>query len=164
MAYVERMKRILAVILLGWFFLPLSQCTPAKKAVPVDQAAAPIAEHAPIAEPIVFVPAAFLSSVQEDFTSAAIVVVVFAWPLGFWALRRNANATRGQALTIDMGELLFCALTLGYLSQVFRAFNELRFGGFLVIAALVGHLALSLWTLAQHARTRARRLAQGRQR
>ena len=132
----ENIKRALALVVLACFFLPLSQCT-------AKMAATPNAQAQTKTEVFIPVEAIRLQSVEE-----VPFVAVFVWPLGFWALRRLVKARRLAVVGLELA----CGLaSLTYLVLVFQFWGELRYGGVLVLLALLGHVLVSAFELTRHA-------------
>ncbi len=140
MKYLEALKRVLAIVILTCFFLPLSQCTTV-----VPENGKPDAKMVTKTEEYVPYKAIHLQSLDE-----IIVVSVFLWPLGFWALTRKPRSKRTSVL-VSVAELLCGLASLGYLAYLFLFWTEIELAGIVVIVAFVLSVLLSIRFILYHA-------------
>jgi len=142
MVIVEKLKRVLAVLILGCLFLPLSQCSVKAPASGAPQTQA--------AERDVYIP---IRVVSMNPGAGLLIVAIFAWPLAALALRYRVRRAWHEIL-LNIAELLCCATSIAYVVLVVRFWGELRYGGLLALIGLAAYFLCSASILWQHARKR----------
>lgn len=140
MKYLEGIKRALAIVILACFFLPLSQCTTV-----VQENGKPDAKMVSKTEQYVPYKAIHFESIDE-----ILVVSIFVWPLGFWALNRKTRSKR-SAVLISLTELLCGIASLAYLAYLFLFWTEIKWAGIVVTVAFALSVLLSIRLILYHA-------------
>lgn len=140
MKYLEIIKRALAIVILACFFLPLSQCTTV-----VQENGKPDAKMVSKTEQYVPYKAIHFESIDE-----ILVVSIFVWPLGFWALNRKIRSKR-SAVLISLTELLCGIASLAYLAYLFLFWTEIKWAGIVVTVAFILSVLLSIRLILYHA-------------
>ena len=138
-AALLRIRKLAAVLVMLCFFFPLSQCTPHTTSDDRAHAAGSPAQ------PIVYVP---LHVLIEGGVNALPVIALFAWPALtlFALLRARRRWIIGVLRCLDAA---LAGLSLYALSLLFEVYDEVRYGGVLLIAAYVAVLGCSLIAIAQ---------------
>jgi hypothetical protein len=139
---IEKIRRVLAVVMLTTFFLPLTQCTP-------KQASA--ASAAP-SKPSVYVAAESMNWREPKEWSP---LLLFVWPLPSLALlagvRRRAVRIATHAL-----ELLACAAATYYAVMIIGLWGEIRYGGVILLASLLLYFGFTAYCLRWQIRNKAK--------
>lgn len=140
MLTLERFKRLLAILILMCFFLPIAQCT----------AKAPISNHE-ISEKIsateVFIPVAVIQFKEID---ELIIIAIFVWPLVISPFRWRVHTAKREML-VNFIELIFSAASIVYLVLVFHFWGDVLYGGIIVLSAFTAYLLTCGFVLYRHA-------------
>lgn len=137
---IERLKRLLALVIMACFFMPLSQCT--GKEDP---------SHPHGAQPHDFVP--FAEVEFRDFSGIAITGI-FVWPLAAFAARRRFRGPLPETI-LNAAEGVLCVGSLYWLIEVISLWGEIRYGGILLVGAFASYLVgtcVVLFRLLRHSR------------
>lgn len=135
MPSAEHFKRILAVVILICFFLPLAQCS-AKP--PAD------ARNSQVnGAPQDLIPA---RDIKFDSLDEIPMVTAFLWPLAFIAIRIRTGSVRSVA-AVGLVEVVLGGTVLWYVVQTIRLWGTVRYGGVVLIAAHVLYLVVALITV-----------------
>jgi hypothetical protein len=135
MKFAENIKRILSIVILICFFLPLAQCA---KKHGVDE---PVSMSEPEFE--VFVPA---DSLKFEHISKNTTLAFHLWPLAFIAIRLRIRSRRSIAV-VGIVEAAVAAYSLWSLVTLLSWFDTIRYGGIILISALVLYLLAIARTL-----------------
>src|ERR1017187_7897462 len=122
MLTIENFKRVLALVALACFFLPLCQCSAKAPAGTATNVGAKDTTKA-------FVP---IEQVHLEEAGEIAIVALFVWPLGFLFLRKLTTKTKWKLL-LNFAEVLCGLVSLTYLVLIFRIWGELRYGGVLAM-------------------------------
>jgi hypothetical protein len=138
MLIFEKIKRVLAVIILICFFLPLAQCTSKQ-----PDKSGNIVTHTDV----------LVTSKQITYHELddLPVIAMFAFPLGFVSVRRSARTTRSQ-IFLSIAETLFASWSLFNIVQIFRLWGTVRYGGVILAIAYSGYILAALFTLVHKLR------------
>ncbi|MDN3575365.1 hypothetical protein QWZ03_01080 [Chitinimonas viridis] len=121
------LKLISAFALMASFFMPLSQCTQKGPAEgPHVQSAA--------------------TSYEWPSTGSLVLLLMFGWPLAgqVLSLRQRQPTWQRRYLTV-MAEVLLSAATLATILFLLLWANEVRYGAYIAIAAVLSYLLLAVW-------------------
>lgn len=140
MVTIESIKRWLAIIILACFFLPLYQCSTKAPANTTSNQEAPSVTEALIP----------FEEIHFKNIDELVIVSVFAWPLGFWIVRRSTT-TAPKKLLINLAEVICGAASLTYLILIFRLWGELRYGGVIALLAFSSYVITSVTVLSRYA-------------
>lgn len=140
MNYIEAIKRVLAIVILICFFLPLSQCT-----TTVPENAKPDAKMVSKTEEYVPYKAIHFQSFDE-----ILLVSIFVWPLGFLALMQKSRLKR-TAVLLNIAEMLCGIASLVYLAFLLAFWTEIKWGGILLTMAYVTSILISIRMILYHA-------------
>lgn len=124
MKYIERIKRVLALVILACFFLPLCQCT---TRMPVGNERGSLESS----KTDVLVP---FEQIHFQEADEMLLVALFVWPLVFWAARRGRQFKR-KTVVLNSAELICSLASVVYLGLIFRFWGEPRYGGVIAIFA-----------------------------
>lgn len=128
MKLVETIKRVLALVIVVCFFLPLAQCSPRSSA---DGASASTDRP-----PDVLVP---VKQVKFSSPYDAAILTLFGWPLVFVAVRRRARS-RASRVVINVVEGLLAAASLYWLAETIALWGVIRYGGVILLLAFGTYL------------------------
>lgn len=147
---VEGIKRLLALVILSCFFLPLAQCTYKEKAAPAATV------HAPASPPAAPTRNDFVPYHDLTFSdgSGLIAMLPFVWPLALAAARRGRHTSRPWQWSVNGAEIVLAGASALYVYNVGQIWGELRYGGILALSAYGAHTLLSVLVLVSLARTR----------
>ncbi len=140
MLTLEKFKRLLAMLILMCFFIPLSQCT---VKAPVSKHTIP--ETSSTTE--VFIPVA---AVQFKEIDEVVIIALFAWPLVVLAFRRRVH-TVAKEILVNSIELIFSATSFSYLVWVFHLWDEVRCGGIIALTTYSAYFLTSSFILCRYA-------------
>ena len=124
MQVIEWGKRLLAIVIMVCFFLPLSECS---SSLPESDGKG----GTQAATPKVFVAA---NEVRFAHWGDAVVLAVFTWPVLLIALRARIKA-RAWRMALTAAEALLAVLSGVYLMQVIELWGHYRYGGVIVVTA-----------------------------
>ncbi|MEH6462034.1 hypothetical protein [Chitinimonas sp. JJ19] len=135
------LKLISAFALMASFFMPLSQCTQQ------DPAAVPQAQSA-------------ATSYDRPSAGSLVLLLMFGWPLAVQVLsvRRRQPPWQGLYLMV-IAEVLLSAATLATILFLLLWGNEVRYGTYITIAAVLSYLLLAVWLGYQGLKQRVTLLA-----
>lgn len=141
MQIIESIKRLIAIVILICFFLPLCQCSP--KAAPEQGLNSQVAAKVEI-----FIPYEkfSLKGIEES-----VLFFVFVWPLIFIAIRK-ASATRIKTILVNAMEVTLGVASFGYLFQIIRLWGEIKYGGVISLTAFFCLVTVSLLVLLKYAK------------
>jgi len=138
MLIAENIKRILAVVILICFFLPLAQCTSKQ-----PDKSGNIVIHTDVLV------------IAKDVTYQKLddipLIAMFILPLGFVSVRRLTRAARSQTV-LSIAETLFASWALFDIVQIFRWWGSVRYGGVILAVAYSGYIFAALFTLVHKLR------------
>ena len=137
MPTVERIKRLLSIVILACLFMPLSQCT--SKAPPNQEGGSHINVFVPVAE------------VEFKDLGEIIIAGTFIWPLAALAVRRRFR-TPVPEITINAVEVLLCAGSLYWIIEIIWLWGEIRYGGVIALGAFTAYLIGACYVLLHHAK------------
>ncbi len=121
MKRVETFKRVLALVILVCLFLPLAQCGSRLSADGSVRAGPP--QDLVAAE-----------QVSLRSTDGAAILVLFAWPLVFVALRRGVRSPRGAAV-VNAVEGLLAAASIYWVTETIGLWGAVRWGGVVLLTS-----------------------------
>lgn len=130
---IERIRRVLALLMLACLFLPLAQCTP--KLLPGAKGGPPKPSEFVVAHELHF-------DTGGDF----MLLAIFAWPLPTLALLAWVRARRAR-IALYVAELLTCSAALYYLSLILMLWGQIRYGGVILLSCMLFYFALTLYCL-----------------
>jgi len=121
------LKLISACALMASFFMPLSQCTHK------DPTAVPQVQSA-------------VTSYEWPSAGSLVLLLMFGWPLAgqVLSIRRSQPPWQGLYLMV-VAEVLLSAATLATILFLLLWGNEVRYGAFVAIAAVLSYLLLAVW-------------------
>lgn len=147
---VELAKRVLAVLILICFFLPIAQCSQQEPGH-LEQA-----DIKPAVE--VLVPAKHIAFESMDEVPLA---VLYLWPLLFVAVRRLGR-TGPRRIFVAVTEVLLAGGSLYLIVETIKLWGTVRYGGVIVLTAFTAYLLLTAFALYRYLREPPKRSFQTR--
>lgn len=131
MTIYEPLKRILSLIIVACFFLPLSQCShPDKQSV--DNNVQQVTKN----RSTLFIPATDLSYKDPD---GIPMVFAFFWPLGAMLLRRRCQSKK-SAVIANVFEIFLTLASMAYIEFIIQLWGTIKFGGVICLSAYAAYL------------------------
>lgn len=141
---LEKVKRLLAIVILACMFLPIAQCSSTQGAA-TDQMSQKQSLEA-------LVP---FNVIKADWRTSIPMTCVYLWPLPFVVFRRYLRSRPRVNAGASALELLFASASLYVLIETVRALGTLRYGGVLAITAFLVYFLLAAISLRRHLRERS---------
>lgn len=147
MLSTEGLKRFLAIVALVCVFLPIGQCSRKADTTSHTPQVSQSGETPAGWGLDVFVAADYLKPGDAfEKTFAAGLLALFGWPFMAIILRKLIRVKTAR-IAANLAELVCCVITLYWLGQILRIWNEILYGGVIALGCFITYGLLAVWDL-----------------